>query len=268
MTKKIIEKWYKKLDFKSEYDEQFYEYLNTIDISPDTAIENYDLKCEDLKKNFLAVLYMCESVEKFYKEKGIGDDILTDTLEDIVRWTDVWTDFNGYLCYGEMSWIALHLKCKLYKLGRLQFAMDDTWWEVKELGIKEKDPVLGVHIPRDGSLARDKVVASLKLANEFFPKFFPEHKYRYFCCKSWLLDDTLKKILPPDSGIVTFGDMFIKIEQEPHDSILNFVFGKGATRDKIDQYKCDSTLTKGISQYIKEGKEFHLTRGYIKADDF
>ena len=103
MTKTVIEKWYKKLAFKCDYDEQFYNCLNNIEISPDTAIDNYDLKCVDLKKNFLAVLYMCESVESFYNEKGISEEILIDTLKDIVRWTDVWTDFNGYLCYGEMS---------------------------------------------------------------------------------------------------------------------------------------------------------------------
>lgn len=268
MTKQIIEKWYKKLGFKKEYDKEFYELLDTIEIPEDTCIKNYDTKCTDGKKNLLAFLYMCERTSGFYKEKGISEEILLDTLYDIVRWCDVWVGLKGELYLGEINWLAWHLRCDLFKLGRLQYGMEKSYFDVKSLGIKEGDPIIAIHIPRCGSLKKDELIASIKMADEFFPKYFTEHNYKYITCNSWLLDGMLKEILPADSGILTFADMFNKTYSEQSDDILSFVFGKTANRENLGEFEATTSLTVKIKEYIANGRNFCRTRGYIKRDSY
>ncbi|MBQ2881672.1 MAG: hypothetical protein IJE40_05340, partial [Clostridia bacterium] len=72
----IIEKWYKKIGFPRHYDKEFYEALKTITVDTSICVEEYNLKETDGKKNFLYFLYFCEDLERRYKEKGIGEDIL------------------------------------------------------------------------------------------------------------------------------------------------------------------------------------------------
>ena len=101
-TKETIIKWYRKLGFPSQFDEAFASLAENIDIPADICIETYDLDCEDGQKNLLSFLYMCEAVERQYARLGIGEDILLDTLQDIVRWTENWSLVKGTLCLYEL----------------------------------------------------------------------------------------------------------------------------------------------------------------------
>ena len=101
-AKSVIAFWYKKLNFPSKYDGEFYRALEEIEIPADSKLEDYDPKCEDGKRNLLAYLYFCEELKRRYEEKGIGEDILMDTLSDLVVWTDVWSELKGELWLGEL----------------------------------------------------------------------------------------------------------------------------------------------------------------------
>ena len=65
----IIEKWYKKIGFDPCYDEEFYQALDTIPVEEGARVEEYDLTCQDGKRNFLYFLYFCEDLERRYIER-------------------------------------------------------------------------------------------------------------------------------------------------------------------------------------------------------
>ena len=91
-TQNIIGKWYQLLQFPAEYDAQFYAALDSVDIPAETAISTYDLKSQDGKRNLLTLLYLCEGVQALASEKGIPEDIIIETLKDIVIWTENYTN--------------------------------------------------------------------------------------------------------------------------------------------------------------------------------
>ena len=119
----IIKKWYYALDFPREMDEPFEAALASIDIDSDTTVADYEADEKNGAKNLLYFLYFCEEISRKYKERGIPDEILYDTLRDIVVWTKTWSKLKGELYLGETNWLKRHLGMRLFKLGRLQFCM-------------------------------------------------------------------------------------------------------------------------------------------------
>ncbi len=262
-TAPVIEKWYKKLNFNSKYDAEFYEALRTIEIPEDTKIDDYDFDCTDGKKNLLSYLYMCEALEKEYAEHGMSEEILLDTLSDIVRWCDEWSEIKGELYLGEIGWLSRSMKFYLFKIGRLQYCIDSVPESFSKFGMKMGEYTIGVHIPSTGPLKIEEVKLSLDLAREFFAKYFPEMQYSYFCCFSWLLDETLQEYLPADSNILKFAALFQTVEAQPSDDIIRYIFGTAANRENMDSWVCRSSFAKRIKAAVTEGKVFYITRGLI-----
>ncbi len=263
-TKVIIEKWYKRLGFDSKFDAEFYEALNTISISPDTEISTYPLSCEDGKKNLLAYLYMCEAVEKQYIEKGIPEKIMLDTLSDIVLNCEKFSELKGELYLGNVGWLSRHLKFYLFQLGRLQYCIQPTDIAFEKFGIKVGDMYVGIHIPATGPMRPEDCKESIDMARAFMEKYFPDVKYDYFSCSSWLLDETLKEYLPADSNILKFAAMFEIARASKSDDIIEFVFGLKANRENLPQQECKTSLARKVKTAILEGKDFYLARGFIK----
>ena len=58
IVRATIEKWYRELPFPEEYDNEFYAYLDTVDIEENTTAETYEEQW-DGGKNFWAYLYCC-----------------------------------------------------------------------------------------------------------------------------------------------------------------------------------------------------------------
>jgi len=262
-TAATIEKWYQKLHFNSKYDAEFYEALHTIEIPVDTSIASYDLDSTDGKKNLLAFLYMCEALQETYARHGISEEILLDTLSDIVRWCDEWSEIKGELYLGEIGWLSRSMNFYLFKIGRLQYCIHSVSEGFTKFGMKIGESFIGVHIPPTGPLNVEDCKKSLDMAREFFAKYFPGMKYSYFSCLSWLLDDTLKELLPPESNILKFAALFNVVAAEPSDDIIRYVFGPNASRENMGSWACRSSFAKRVKTAIENGKVFYETRGLI-----
>lgn len=256
-TAQIICKWYERIGFPQKYDEAFYEAVDTVTVSPEATVEEYDKGCEDGIKNLLHYLYFCEETERRYLERGIPEEILLDTLSDIVIWTDIWSEIKGGLYLGEIAWLGLHLSARLFKLGRLQFAFPP------KDNIKEKG-TMQIHIPAVGKLDNGACLASVDAARSFFACYYPEYEYDRFTCHSWLLDETLKKYLAPSSNIIQFGDLFTRTEKEDAFSLLQYIFRWDTRKETLDRFPATTSLAARVKKAVlEEGETFHLTFGYI-----
>lgn len=262
-TAKIIEKWYKALNFPSMYDEEFYNALNNIKIE-DVKTDEYDTEQKDGKKNFLSYLYMCEELSKKYKQKGISEEILYDTLADLGRWLDIWSNLQGELYLGELGWLKSHLSMKLFKLGRLQFAFGKADCDVVEKNLKKGDNIIEVHIPAEGPLIKEECEKSFETAKKFFKKFYPDYEYKYFTCHSWLLDTSLKEILSDSSNIIRFQNLFDVVHEKKSDSILKYTFKWNTTREDLKDISCTSGFAQKIKDRILAGKDFYISYGIFK----
>lgn len=268
-TRDTIVGWYKRIGFSEKYDAEFYEALDGIEIPDDTSIDTYDEKSVDGKKNFLSLLYMCEALSERYAERGIPDEILDATVKDIRIWTDLWSEIKGELFLGQVFWLKYHLTMKLFRIGRLQFCHTMAEKEYPEYGIKNTDGTLDVHIPADGRLDPDECRRSFSAAIEFYEKYFPEAQYTYFNCHSWLLDETLKKYLPPESNIIKFGDMFERISSEEAYDLFRYIFRWNIkNRELLADFEPTSRFGAVIKDAAMKGEKFYNTLGIIERSKY
>ncbi|MBR2021293.1 MAG: hypothetical protein IJ939_02550 [Clostridia bacterium] len=264
--RKIIEKYYLLLDFPKEYDKEFYEALDTTEIPVDTDIETYDQKCTDGKRNLLSFLYMCEKLKKKFEDKSIPEHFFYESIAEIRKWTKVWTDIKGELYLYQLDWLALHFKCTIFRLGRLQFCMRDCNFDVPEKNLHKGDKVIDIHIPSGEKLCEKQCKESIRLAKEFFTHYFPEYEYDYFICHSWLMDETLKEILPKESNIVKFQNLFEIYDMKKSDDILNYVFGWKMTRADLEGLEAKSSLAQKVKEHISDGGDFFIALGIIDKE--
>jgi hypothetical protein len=75
---------------------------------------------------FYLIVYMAAlpHTSREYRRLGISREILLDTAYDITIWMNNAYDVHGAWSFYQFPWIYRHLDCKLFRLGRLQFALE------------------------------------------------------------------------------------------------------------------------------------------------
>ena len=263
-TRLIIRKWYDRLGFPKTFDKEFSEILAKIEIPASLRVEDYDKTSEDGKKNLLAYLYFCEETERRYREREIPEEILLDTLRDIVCWTEIWSGVKGELWLEELAWLNRHHALRIFRLGRLQFEMAESKYNTPAEILPKGTRVIKIHIPSGGRLDENECVLSIGQAKDFLARYFSEFAYERMICSSWLLDDTLRAYLPPTSNILRFADLFDRVWQEENDSLLQYIFTRDTTRKNL----ANKVASGGFAEKIKEaalgGQAFYVTLGILK----
>ena len=259
----IAEKWYRRLGFPKELDEQFFVSLKQIPVSDAITVESYYKYCKCGKRNLISYLFLCEKTKGKYAELEIDESILDATLSDLVRWTVEWTNLKGELYLGELSWLARHLSASIFRIGRLQYCKGTAAVDFPSLGVSKGDPIIEVHIPKGEKLTKENCLASLVEARAFFAKHFPDYDYKCFTTHSWLLDETLKKYLPEESGILAFASLFELSEREESYELLKYIFTWDTTRLNLAYRYPYSSLAAKVQRAAMAGEIFYEVHGAI-----
>ena len=263
-VKNIIKKWYDILQFPTKYDVDFLNALNNYEIDSNTNIKNYDFTCEDGKKNLLSFLYMCENTYKELIKKSVPENIIIDTLKDIVTWTKTWSEVKKELYLGEIFWLKHHHLLEIFKIGRLQFLPSKFKQDFPEFNIKKGDNVVEIHIPEGEKLSKEVVDKSISDAKIFIKQIFPDFDYHYFSCYSWLLDEKLLNYLPKESNILSFANRFIRIKEKPSNAILKFIISWDTTSENLNEKNPTSPFANAIKDAFLNGERFNETLGIMK----
>ncbi|MCE9589008.1 MAG: acyltransferase domain-containing protein [Planctomycetes bacterium] len=139
----------------------------------------------------------------------------------------------------------------------------DRWTRIIEPGT----PMLDVHIPGYAPLDDVAVGESFRRAMEFFPRYFPEHRFAGFTCVSWLMDPQLADHLPAESNMVKFLRRFRILPAPGCSDFQHFerVFG-GPVKDFASAPR-DTTLKKALLEHVEAGGRWRYAAGYILRND-
>ncbi len=202
---------------------------------------------EEEKQEELALyLYVRFAVDAHgnWQARGIIDEIYYDTMKDITIWCLDCERKKGVYGLSETKWLSLHIKGKIFQLGRLQFELEGT--------------LIHVHIPEGSSLEPSICDESFAKAEEFF-----DESYQTYDCDSWLLSSELKKICPEDSNIIRFQNRFdVQKVTHPFLQAEERVFGE--IREDKTSYPEDTSLQRALKLYVLDGKEPGMGYGIIK----
>lgn len=190
------------------------------------------------KELLILVLYVRFAADLYpqYMKKGIPSKIYYDTFSDFTIWFLQCGRQKNKIGLMEERWLKLHLKMRLFRLGRLQFEKDDT----------EKQ--IHVHIPEGEALSREACDSAFRQAKDFFGE-----SYSQFDCESWLLSPVLPELLDEQSNIIQFQKRFqIKRINRDIRQAEERVFG--VIQEDKNSYPEKTKLQKALKKYLLEGK--------------
>ncbi|MGN0521836.1 MAG: acyltransferase domain-containing protein [Eubacterium sp.] len=203
----------------------------------------------------LAVMIECSAnTKKKYKQLGIDDKILYDTLDDI----RIWCENNNNKGLKNYDWIKNHINAELFRIGRLQYQFypcKNMTLNYNKLPFKYGENLIFIHIPQGEKLEYSKCVESLDKSVSFFKEFFPDYKYRYYLCESWLLYGENHRFMKSQSNILKFSSMFdIAYSIAYDEQAIERIFGK---RQIIKANYPENTSLQ------KSAKEFMINSGRL-----
>lgn len=266
-AKALALKWYRKLGILPEREGEFIAALENADLALDVDIMTFvDTKPEGVEA-LCKILYHCEALSERYREAGIDEQILLDTLHDIRIYCEEWTAVKGVLTTGTTNWLRRHFGFDLFRLGRLQFGMTKCWGDFPDAGLMKGDPTCDVHIPRGDKMTPEVCRASFRAARAFFAKYFPDYKYKYFTCYSWLLDASLSEFLPEDSNIIRFGNMFRRIHTAEVLGMLDYLYPIGTKKEDLPHVTPGTRFAAAIKDAILADRKFYASYGVIAPEE-
>jgi len=227
----------------------------------DTEFKDFEamIKEKDDPDMWVLALYLRWAADAFkiWRGAGIPDEIAVDTFRDITIWSNRYRARTGKIGLIEWVWHTIHIKMKIFRLGRLQF---------EPVLLKEDTPlapegteVLSVHIPRGESMTAENIKASFDMAREFFPKYFGK-SYDLYCCTSWLLAPQLESMISEKSSIAELRRYFtIYGEVTGYSQAEEYVF-----LEKLDdphKYAEDTSLQRNFKKFLLEGGAMGMGKG-------
>lgn len=246
---------------------------------------------------FYVLLFVSQipAMVRFNARYGVPAQVSLTTASDLRRGIDLFRRAQGVGGLHNPAWMLWHICGAMFTLGRLQYQprrspIDAAAASGPEIG----EPILNIHIPdMSGSLAPQACADSLRAAEDFFPRHFPEVPYRYAVCRSWLLDEQLTEYLKPDSNIVRFQRMFTPVLHAsvgvgsdvgggdgltPLDrAVLRFVYRRNdqvSVGDLLDDDRLElgrlprrTTLEHAVVEHLRSGRHWTNRVGWLKLNE-
>lgn len=124
-----------------------------------------------------------------------------------------------------------------------------------EMVFSNLDSTVNVHIPATGSLTFSACEDSFAQADDFFPRYYPEHNFKAYLCCSWLLDPQLRIILPSTSNLVRHCNCYYLCPHEHASSKQTYerVFGLGIVECPSEPAPEATSLQRSIIEYVQGG---------------
>ena len=212
------------------------------------------------KKAWYLYLQLALDVYPSYEKVGLAKEQYFANFIDFTIWNHKCREQHGINGICEYIWLALPLKQKIFRLGRLQFEPGVLGEAMKEPIHLEKDcPVLHVHIPEGEKLDYTEVIKSFQRAPQFFETYFHQI-YEYCVCDSWLLGSNLVEILPKDSNIIKLKNLFCVYKEDYHSRQAEArVFG--VLKSDPKDYPEKTTLQKNMKKGLICGKRYGQAGG-------
>lgn len=190
-----------------------------------------------------------------YQEKGIAEEIFIATFKTFARFVNEHKVSYGTYGFDRDFWTVRQIAGDIFRIGELEY----------ELFCHSGKRGIGLHIPSDASLEREKLQESYQEAKEFLKRYFPEYEDVPILCESWMLSPVLEKLLSENSKILKFQKEFaVETVDYDNNSFLEWVFKKRDYDASEFQMLPETTsLQRNMKKYILAGGRVGEGEGYL-----
>ena len=216
-----------------------------------------------------ALLSVLPQTLRYHRSRGIPEDVSWQTLSNLGEKLRLNRARFAEPGLAVAFWFTLHFRGSLYRLGRLEFALEKLTDPHPFPGHRPGEVTLGIHIPQEGGpLSPQECSASVERARGFFATHFDDlvPGDPLLTCTSWLLDPQLAERLPGTSNIAAFGSRFDVMPESPdaklngEKDVLLFVFNHVGPYDAA-RLPRDSTLRRVLADGFASGVQWQVRSG-------
>ncbi len=215
------------------------------------------------------VLSLVTARERFIK-KGFEEQVFFDTMSDIKIWGEDCRAHYGEIGIDEINWLRLHVNCKIFKIGRLQYQLCNYYFGAKaNIGgykIRLGERCFNIHIPRGERLDLNLCIKSLKSAVEVLGKAFPKINSDVMICHSWMLSSYNANFIDEDSNISKFAKLFTLVgENQSASEHFRWIFDICADEKQLQNNKERLGYYYDLSDYQAKSSLQIAAKRYVMA---
>ncbi len=138
--------------------------------------------------------------------------------------------------------------------------------EEYEVALKQDDWLIALHIPAGEGYTPQRMRASMKLAVEFYEKYYPELGIKGFWSESWLYDKRLSLLIGKGKNITNVQEMLF-CYSGGWDGEMLYVHLFREMDAKLEECICTTTLQKNAKKMLLAGGRFCSTgMVYLKEE--
>ena len=123
------------------------------------------------------------------------------------------------------------------------------------------DYLIALHIPGGEGYTPERMHSSMKMALEFYAKYYPELDMKGFWSSSWLYDERLELVIGKNRNITNVQKLMFRYSDGEDGEMLYIHLFKDMN-NKLSTYECTSSLQKGAKEKLLNGERF-LTTGMM-----
>ena len=236
-------------------------YMDTLGaISEETGIHRYTV-------DMLFFLSCADRMRDLYLQKGVDESIYWASLSDLKYKLIECKKLHGIYGSFTKNWFPRFLRAEAFALGRLQYEYKPFAMESYGDLLKQGDIVCNCHIPSSGALLGKDVLASLKMAYDFYPQY-RKNGILPITCNSWLLYPPVAELFQEGSNLEQFYKIFeiLSTKVQEHNSDFWRIFNLPFSEENLQSAPEDSSLQRSIKAFLQAGNHLGAGLGIILFD--
>lgn len=189
-----------------------------------------------------------------YRQMGIGDNIFTATMRFCTRFMEEHKKAYGDYAFEWAWWFPRQLAMQEFRVGELEYEFVDG-----------RERKIYIHIPSDARMMPECIQASFALYRSFLEKHYPEWMKVDWYCESWMMSPILDQLLPKDSNILKFRQLFeiLSVDYESM-AVLDWVY-PGEKKD-FAALSDNTTLRKNMKRLLLNGGKVGWAEGKLRGE--
>ncbi|MBO4808405.1 MAG: hypothetical protein J5537_05130 [Lachnospiraceae bacterium] len=132
--------------------------------------------------------------------------------------------------------------------------------------LKRGDYLIALHIPGGEGYTPERMQNSMRLALEFFAKYYPELDMKGFWSSSWLYDKRLELIIGKNKNITNCQNLMFRYSDGENGHML-YIHLYRDMDNIVTEYPCETSLQKGARDFLLEGGRFCTTGMMILKEE-
>ena len=197
--------------------------------------------------------YVCQVYEE-YQKAGIKESVFAETMKFCTRFVVEHKRSHGYYAFTQAWWFPRQLSMQEFRIGELEYEFVDG-----------KERRIDVHIPSDANMEPKHIQESFAQYRTFLEDYYPAWLEVEWYCDSWMLSPVLKQLLPEDSRILKFQNLFT-VESVNYEvmEVLDWVY-PGERKEPMDFSVLSekTSLQRNMKKFLMEGGKVGWAKGKL-----